>query len=165
VTDIPEGLLDGATETTTHTRPRPSLVEFLTARLDEDEAAAGRCSGQAWAYHGVDSVAGGSLYDGNRMIASIDWDNEPPTLPILRYLPEATADGNGEHIARWDPARVLAEVAAKRAVIANFCRYDAEARATGHYMDVGASGYALEAVEHLATVYAAHPDYDEAWRA
>jgi hypothetical protein len=35
VSEVPEGLLDEATETTTHTRPRPSLVEFLTARLDE----------------------------------------------------------------------------------------------------------------------------------
>jgi hypothetical protein len=101
------------------------LVEFLTARLDEDEAAA-----RAW-------------------------------LPIGN--PDAAAR---EHIARHDPARVLREVAAKRAILAG------HSTVTGwNWPDQSDGSVQMDYVEalrrtlrHLAAVYSDHPDYDEAWR-
>ena len=116
------------------------LVEFLKARLDEDEERARHSDDGAW--------VGGDLFRES-------WHSASCGYGLLELMNACSCDV---------PERVLAEVAAKRAIIANFCRYDTEARATGHYMDVGASGYALEAVEALAAVYADHPDYDQEWR-
>ena len=51
---------------------------------------------------------------------------------------------DGPHIARWSPARVLAECAAKREIVERFVAWDA--------------------VRLLAAPYSAHPDYDKDWR-
>ena len=74
-------------------------------------------------------------------------------------------DATADHIARHDPARVLADVAAKRAIV------------DGHKMLVWARGddeapftlkdreYMLRCVlKRLAAVWAGHPDYDERWK-
>lgn len=74
--------------------------EFIRARLDEDEAAA------------------------RRLGAHIHWREEGDTGVIVAsdgHTAEACANGNwtgvAEHITRFDPARVLAEVTFKRAVV------------------------------------------------
>lgn len=62
------------------------------------------------------------------------------------------------HVARHDPARVLAEVEAKRRLLVHVdliwkhSPSPAEARAWQH------------AVRHLALPYAGHPDYRQEWR-
>lgn len=65
----------------------------------------------------------------------------------------------GQHIARHDPAHVLADVAAKRAILDLF----EDAGAT-RILHVDAFGVMREAVRHLAAVYADRPGYDESWR-
>jgi hypothetical protein len=59
------------------------------------------------------------------------------------------------HIARHDPARVLRQCTAVRAVIAELLRREA----TGDDADPSVRDLARE----LAAVYADHPDYDASW--
>ncbi len=115
-----------------------TLVEFLRARLDEDEAAAGRLDG---AYI----------------------EGEPSPVP-------AWALG------------VLADVAAKRRILAlhgqvecvncedagrtpgtscHICHHDEDTIPTEPKGLYDGTCFTIRA---LATVYADHPDYDEAWR-
>lgn len=78
-----------------------TITEFLNARLDEDEAVA-RASvidASRWSVFAVDKYFGQVDSDDGAVASSVD-------------LKDA------EHIARHDPARVLAEVEAKRKIIA-----------------------------------------------
>ena len=133
------------------------IVGFLTARLDEDQSVAEAASGRdpQW------------------------WETGPgyPEAPEVRVVndrddlivPEV-GELEALHIARHDPARVLAEVAAKRAImawhevrrVARDAR-DPEERAT---VNICWCGYdePCATIRHLAAPYADHPDYDPAWR-
>lgn len=130
------------------------LIEFLRARLDEDEDTAKRAAfgwGSAWRADCDDE--------------DCDWvvhaDGKTDML--------ATEDGDvARHVAGHDPARVLADIAARRAVVdiaaeAFAARQD---RMTGSeiWENAGERGVMTATLRHLATVYAEHPDYDEAWR-
>jgi hypothetical protein len=110
-----------------------TLTEFLTARLDEDEAWA-RIHGPVipWGVGSGPFKAHINTYAGNRVA-------------------EARNNNYARHIARHDPARVLAEVAAKRAIV----NMDEDDRYSDAY---------VVAIRALAAAYADHPDYDEAWR-
>lgn len=120
------------------------LVEFLTARLDEDERTA---RGVLW--DGSGNTLGWSL----PFSATVEVGTEAFTTDDAAVA---------AHIARHDPARVLAEVDAKRLIIADYQRFLAERRRLmggwDRYPDVSPTMAAL------ASVYADHPDYDEAWR-
>jgi len=109
-----------------------TLTEFLTARLDEDELVARSCATERW------TVKDG-WHDG------LDMEVLSSTYPACIDPEEAT------HTARHDPARVLAEVEAKRLLVAEILPmvpdYD------GDYVR-----------KVLALPYADHPDYDETWR-
>lgn len=108
------------------------IEEFLNARIDEDEAAAGAAAGSSWV-----------------------------TVIIDR--------STSEHIVLHDPARVLREVAAKRAII------EAADEATSNDMSVdndrrvGSRNMAEEPyvgdliLRALAGVYSDHPDYRTEW--
>lgn len=125
-----------------------TFTEFLEARLKEDKQwALAAQDGDGYAgwdnpSTGVVQVAGGGL-DGLVLV--------PRNMAV--------------HIARHDPARVLREVEAKRAILAE---YEKEARVIeqGHRTGWTEGGQAVrETVLRLhASVYADHPDYDESWR-
>jgi Family of unknown function (DUF6221) len=145
---------------TANTAPA-TLVEFYAARLDEDEAAAKEAaedSGAEWSRNpeGLSGivVAGGEI---------VVYDEGRPT--------EAEAD----HIARHDPVRVLREVAAKRAILAEYKEslqfpYDLpEGIADGRDDDERErDAYLIDVldgvVRHLAAVYSGHPGYREEWK-
>jgi pyrimidine deaminase RibD-like protein len=104
-----------------------TITEFLTARLDEDEAAA------------RDVLENGL----------VSWDEARQIL----YRAGWHAERAEAHIARHDPARVLADVAAKRAIVAlHPCD------------DCGMGNDPCSTLRLLAQPYAEHPDYDEEWR-
>lgn len=119
-----------------------TLTEFLTARLDEDEADAREADGEAtwrdegtWYLEGVNhSVVG------------------PGEVAFTH--PEFVG-----HIARHDPARVLAEVTAKRRIVE---LHEDNARSAGVF-GTQEEDASVETLRLLASVYADHPDYDEAW--
>lgn len=124
------------------------VVEFLTARLDEDEQAAN--------------------FIVNAPGIPAPWWSWETLRP--RYFNRADA----EHIARHDPARVLREVAAKRAILAEHKHAPATERSTDDFGceicaydrgDCVLYGWGwCKTVRLLAAPYADHPDYDESWR-
>ncbi|MGW4703253.1 DUF6221 family protein [Streptomyces sp. NPDC004285] len=117
------------------------LIAFLRARLDDDAELALAASPGPWhpdeehdEVLAVDdvTVAEGFALSGRQLRATVD------------------------HIARHDPARVLAEVDAKRRRLDQI----AEAIAAGHdSYDLAAVLLPLEALP-----YADHPDYQDTWR-
>ncbi|MFI7408745.1 DUF6221 family protein [Streptomyces sp. NPDC049627] len=142
------------------------LVVFLRARLDEDEeiarkATARQPGGETWMYDGTGVRAGSDL--------KVAW----PQVPVI-----------AEHIARHDPARVLAEIDAKRQVIAPYAvaleeRESVRARMRKvldsdqdefmrlHRQEselIETARVLAPAVQALALPYADHTDYREDWR-
>jgi hypothetical protein len=71
-------------------------------------------------------------------------ERSPETLVVKHTWPQEAA-----HIVRWDPARVLAEVQAKRRILDEFSWEAGETRA----------------IMHLAQPYAGQPGWQEEWRA
>ncbi len=117
-----------------------SLVEFLRARLDEDEAAARAVEPLG---HSVDM--GGRRNDDRFAHGRMGFASEDG---MPRTLPDG---GASAHFARHDPARVLAEVEAKRRIL------------EWAPIDLG-EGHSTHIFRLLALPYADHPDYREEWR-
>lgn len=139
------------------------LIPFMSARLDEEEAAA-------------------KAVDDN----SAPWDGqwqprERHALEtyngwVLAVSVPAGSDfqpGVVEHIARHDPARALREVEAKRARIAVLHEAvsemdrqlaDDDAKKIDQGVAIGRYQMALVAVKHDAAIYSDHPDYSEKMR-
>lgn len=120
------------------------LIDFLKARIDEDEAAAALVTTPIYACDGHDR----------------QWD-------CIAQPHEKWADGTDRlpnHHATWtpiyEPARVLADVAAKRAIVDD-C---GQVFAGDQPVAAQAVWVAGRALKRLAAVYADHPDYDERWR-
>jgi hypothetical protein len=136
------------------------LVDFLLARIAEDEAAA-----RAVPPLGHNYDMGGKRQD-ERWVFD-------------RTLP-SSADGLGNwsqhrgpetagHFARWDPARALGECQAKRAIVNTLDGIAAAAADTPGVIESavyrGMARAMEEAVRMVAAVYGDHPDYREEWRA
>jgi hypothetical protein len=159
------------------------LSAFLLARVSEDEAVAQTASPGGWSYGDVDSVAGGTLYDETRTIASLVYEQPADhDGAIVRHLLAPEADANGIHIARHDPARVLAQCAALREVVAaheltpyyGLDRHGRWLPSEGEpkfwYCDcesgdgmIGRDG-PCSTLRALATIWSDHPDYrPEEW--
>lgn len=122
------------------------LVQFLRARYDEDAAEAQATAdeyGAVWTFdEAMDSV---------RSDKDADVVEEPGTPRT--------------YIARHDPARVLAEVDAKRQLVDRYERAMENRRA--HPEDLATAGALLAlhgAVKLLALPYANYPGYHEEWR-
>src|SRR5690348_9322045 len=88
------------------------LTEFLRARLDEDEATAQAATAGPWsvADRGDVMVTGSEDAYGYPHYVTCDFEG-------LRASVDAE---DADHIARWDPARVLAEVEARRRIVERF---------------------------------------------
>ena len=129
-----------------------TIVEFLLARIAEDEATAGAADPACW-------------------VSDVTWQ-------IARV---ERAGAEADHIRRHDPARVVAECETKRRIVER-CRpqyavlYRESERLLASAFDqetmktIGHSGprWPFEDAEailrDLAAVYADHPDYLEEWR-
>jgi hypothetical protein len=159
------------------------LVQFLRTRYDEETAAARAAmnvvgpvlgSGQ-WRYTESLGDEGGRYW-------SVTTTAPKDTTPTVELVGSGMSGGGvheeavARHIVWHDPARVLAEVEAKRKLIARggpFCTSDCDEPGNEpmdpdtnwttpleHHLDCAAYNAARE----LAVVYANHPNYDEAWR-
>lgn len=122
------------------------LVQFLRARLDEDERMARLAldqTGDNWrAYY-------------KQIVATNPRFGEDPA--------DATTSEVADHIARHDPTRVHAEVEAKRRIVALHC----DARGgdpSCSSLDYPEKAEDCETLRLLALPYADHPDYRPEWR-
>ncbi|WP_230536451.1 DUF6221 family protein [Streptomyces sp. OUCMDZ-3434] len=123
------------------------LIAFLRARLDEDEVVA-----RAVGWDEVDAV---DYLWGTRHL-------------LLKRADESKAGAEMDaslaaHIARHDPARVLAEVEAKRRIVRAHEKW-CEGRCEAKYPEGGFDAAHYWSVKSLAAAYADHPDYREEWR-
>ncbi|MGW2550720.1 DUF6221 family protein [Streptomyces sp. NPDC001635] len=140
------------------------LVEFLRARLGEDAEAARDATAGPWAAEHPEGSWGDDpearLVGGGKIIGSLSND----------YNGHLNAD----HIARHDPARVLADVEAKRQIMAEHEMVPTSTRADGDSgceicAPVYSWGKEIEAgpcrtLLLLALPYSGHPDYREGWK-
>ena len=131
------------------------LIAFLNARFDEDEAAA-----QA-AARDTERFAGRANW--SAAFGTIVTDAEDPGWAICDLAPFVDDECLARHIARHDPARVLREVAAKRAILAEYERVAGSAQAYPNNATITSLGAAQTVVKALGTVYSDHPDYRGEW--
>lgn len=126
------------------------IIAFVKARLDEDEAAANagaRRVGMPWRAEPQADTPGGLVIDELGLVGSTGG----------RYA--------AEHIARHDPARVLREIAAKRAIVDAYQQgRDLLADNRQSWDLVRAAVGAQRVVVHqLAAIWSDHPDYRQEW--
>lgn len=138
------------------------LVAFVRAALDEDERvalAADETRPGPWAIR-PDST-------GVREIYSVSRDEERGR--DSNVMPDAWHSEAAEHIVRWDPDRVLAEVEAKRRILDEASAVCDEVRnPTGadHRTNARARQFAYEQVLRLlAQPHAGRDGWREEWRA
>ncbi|WP_147981855.1 DUF6221 family protein [Streptomyces sp. MS191] len=132
------------------------LVEFLNVRLDEDERDA-RANRGIFPSPGVDGDGCVWLHirpGGNAVIARY-------AHPVEGYDDMAKLRNWADTNSGWTQARVLAEVDAKRRVLAHVT---AELNDSGGDNPWWYADKLLPVLRLLALPYAEHPDYDEAWR-
>lgn len=116
------------------------LVEFLRARLDEDEALAREAPPGPWHIgNAVDPTQPCSVH----------------TFPGVRLVADGLNWLVAEHIAHHNPARVLAEVEAKRQMLDQH---------VGYYGTGDDSSWPVRVLTLLALPYTSHPDYREEWK-
>lgn len=133
-----------------------TIVEFLEARLDEDEETARDAAGWdssgsvrddgLWRRDGVNSVIDSS----RRMVVFGDGS--------------APDDSKATYIAHYDPARALAEVAAKRGVLTEYVNVfwvSPSVHCTA-WTDGGQAARET-AIRLFAAVYSSHSDYQKEW--
>lgn len=113
------------------------LTAFVRARLDEDEAAA-QDPARVWP----------GPWTADRCEVS---DSGGVTVVRDEYH-----WGPMPHIARHDPARVLRDIAAKRAILDRCVRWECDEMTAGMLIE--------DVLAHLATAWSGHPDYRDEWR-
>lgn len=134
------------------------LVEFLKARLDEDEQAALNAQPGSWRYDRERFTVTCSGYP----VAS--WRHEGELASGSPLL-----DRTGEYVERFDPERVMAEVAAKRRRLARhvptedplhgtLCSWCSVPQVSVY------QAWPCADIRDDVAVYADHPDYREEWR-
>ncbi|MEU7787681.1 DUF6221 family protein [Amycolatopsis sp. NPDC049159] len=141
------------------------LITWLRAQLDEDERVAREAGGAAW------SVGTEETPDGENAYYSIGAYGEEPFVDT-----DVTERAKFDHIVYWDPARVLREVEAKRAIIdmhqpdtqfssdQQFCRKCATGDSCDDCLDYSTQVWPCSTLRLLALPYSDHPGYEESWR-
>lgn len=133
------------------------IVEFIRARLDEDERIARAAGAGPWRYR--DHPADRALV--------VDAAGE-----VVVYDEGWPSEDQGRHMARHDPARVLREVAAKWAILAETLAYEAKIDGEWgccHRAEQIAAGQCatkpadVATLRWLASTWSDHADYDQAW--
>jgi hypothetical protein len=129
------------------------LIEFLTARVEEDKEAALAAGGSEWT-HNPDGMHG-----------AIEDDDSGETVTYHEGSPTRE---QSIHIVRFSPARVLRDIEAKRAIIEEH-RPRTDARdlrsdPCDAHDPITLESEPCDTLRHLAAVYRDHPDYREDWK-
>lgn len=131
------------------------LVAWYRQQLDEAEKvakAAERKAGMDW------RRTGDGLYN----------ESDPGRMPGPFLFDESTGEEVLDHIARHDPAAVLADIAAKRAVLllCEAALVNASATSPSSFVRGQGDGYQeamTEAVRYLARAYRHRPGWRQEW--
>jgi len=118
-----------------------TLVEFLEARLAEDELMATAAIEGAADWHVFYAYRDVKDGDGHYVVLA---DGQYPTVE------------QAAHIARHSPARILRQCEAARVVIAEYLRLDAVGDLLGRAV-------AETVLRQLASVHSDHADFDVSW--
>lgn len=116
-------------------------MEFLEARQVVDELIAGAAIEGAADWQALYTYRDVKDSDGRYVILA---DSRYPTIE------------QAAHIARYNPARILRQCEATRAIIGEFLHLDALG-------DLSGRSVAENALRQLAMVHADHPDFAEDW--
>lgn len=125
------------------------IIEFLEARIAEDEAAAVELAAADAAAADLEApgaAAAAAELEARREVGGPGPGAGSPGRPVVR---------TGLDVSPFTAARVLAECAAKRKILANVPLVTDISSQMG-----GTSEYVLMC---LASVYGWHPDYQEGW--
>ena len=137
------------------------LADFLLARLGEDERDARKAGSRKWG-----SINRGWDSSYQRDIAALG-DGPTERLFPVPY-------NYDEHVARWSPARVLAECEAKRRMLDRDDGHtnnwmsdldtDPDSRVFGSFCLLDREPWPCSTVRLLALPYADHEQFKEEWR-
>ncbi len=145
------------------------LAAFLTARLNVEQQLAEDAAVRAAQWNTAEPSP--SAWGDEERPAQILADGKP----IITFGIEYGAPLAVDHVAYWDPARVLAEIAAKRRVLARHQRMGSVYRdalvpdaCEGCGLDEGEWNVAdineCPELLDLAAPFSGHEDFDESWR-
>jgi hypothetical protein len=115
-----------------------TLIEFLRARCDEDEQVA------------RDANIGCDLFDGTGIVVMHLHVGGTRSVTLPSHI--------ARFVARHDPARVLADVAAKRWLV------DRAEHVMSHSPDHAEVTAWLHVIHRLGAVYADHESFRDEWR-
>ncbi len=136
-----------------------NIAEFLAARFDEDEATGKHLL--EWTQHPLPGRPPDTF------AACI---TDPIIGPFNGRTPHTNIQTGRNIVHIANPARVLAEVTAKRRILAEVVpAVESEEAAVRSEFDIGVDGIdwheaSTLLLRLLAAPYASHPDYDESWR-
>ena len=132
------------------------LVQFLRDRLDEDETIA-REAAHYEAGHWTTK-------DGYPVSVADELPEAADTFErVVAFDEGSPSEEQAAHIARHDPARVLAEVEAKRLALDHYTELQRLAKGGVAIYRTAAGAVGVQ-VQIMAMPYADHPAYKEAWR-
>ena len=138
---------------------RTSIVDFINARLSDDERTANSAGGGSWRWQTGPAERDG-IVDHEGVLRLWDGDDGAGGIDCL-------GDEN-VHIVRHDPDRVLREVASKRAIIGEHSDDEGQcARCLDSdgitYLGAYTAPWPCPTLRALAAVYSDHPDYRPDW--
>ena len=135
----------------------PDMIKWVRAQIDDEERMARAATQGAWKLWGMD------------VLADRDGTSNVNTAQMVAYTRHESGllTFNAQHIATWDPARVLAEVEAKRRILDEhgpdeLRPWECRACAGPH----GDDGYHIPCptVRLVALPYADRDGYRDEWR-
>lgn len=101
-----------------------TLIEFLTARLAEDEATARAATAGPWRYNPGKHYRREWTVEFEESVFAGPTGDSATSIALTGESDDLQSMADAAHIAHHDPARVLREVAAKRRIMERHSRYD-----------------------------------------
>ena len=147
----------------------PSITEFLTARYDEDEAVGDPHAVWQLDHDGygrtLHATAGHAKAEAERREPDGDtyWRWDDGKYWFKRHG-ETIATIERAPVLGHDPARTLADIAAKRAIVAACAHWGARSKYVGNVDRNQLVDLARGVLRYLAAPYADHEDFDAALR-
>lgn len=139
------------------------LIAWLRVQLDDDERVAQGSTCGPWMAKRADR----SVYAQETSVVMGGHDGGWHIVPCQEEGGEGIEPGDAQHIARWDPARALTEVEAKRRILDRYEDALVRQQDPEHSQiaaDIQVGEYDDWVLPLLALPYADRPGYREEWK-